>query len=281
MIPLAVPNLRGKERAYLAQAVEQNWIGPEGPFVKRFEDMVAKAAGRKWAVATITGTAALHVAAMVLGFAGKLVGVPRHAFPAARNVFNQMYCAVVLTDGGECHDAQMYSTGPWPMLCDRAPAIGEPPVDAQLECYSFAANKIVTCGHGGAVVGDNDAHERQIRALIRQGQGGGMFNYRMANVNAALGCAQMERLDELKAAKRRIWDRYAARFPIPIMDRGPSRWMSTLNIKSDEGTLAAELSAQEIETRMEPGGGLSLPCSTGLSETDQDKVIEACGAFLR
>ena len=96
MIPLAVPNLTGKESEYLAEAVEQNWVGPDGPFVRRFEELVASAAGRQWAVATITGTAALHVAAMVLGFSGKLVGVPRNAFPAARNVFNQLYCAVGL-----------------------------------------------------------------------------------------------------------------------------------------------------------------------------------------
>src|SRR3990167_195617 len=142
MIQLAVPNLGGKESEYLAEAIGQGWVGPDGSLVRRFENLVAKAAGRQWAVATITGTAALHVAAMVLGFSGKLVGVPRDAFPAARNVFNQLYCAVVLTEGGECHDAQMFSTGPWPMLCDRAPASGELPTDALLECYSFAANKI-------------------------------------------------------------------------------------------------------------------------------------------
>ena len=280
MISLAVPNLGGKEREYLAKAVKQNWVGPDGPFVRRFEGLVATAAHRQWAVAVITGTAALHVAAMMLGFAGKLVGVPRDAFPAARNVFNQLYCAVVLTEGGENHDAQMYSWGQWPMLCDRAPAIGEPPVDAQLECYSFAANKIVTCGHGGAVVGDNEAHHRQIRSLIRQGYGlQGQFNYRMANLNAAVGCAQMERLAELKAAKRRIWDRYDAM--LPMKDRGLSRWMATMDVEPGKRILLAEeLSALDIETRMEQSGGLSLPCSTGLTEADQGRVIEVCGAFL-
>ena len=281
MIPLAVPNLGERETRYLGQAVGENWIGPDGPFVRRFEDMVAEAAGRRWAVATLTGTAALHVAAMALGFAGKLVGAPRNAFPAMRNVLNQLYCAVVLTGGGECHDAQMYSTGPWPLLCDRAPAIGEPATDAQLECYSFAANKIATCGQGGAVVGDDDALQRQVRSLIRQGYGlQGQFNYRMANLNAALGCAQMERLEELKAAKRRIWDRYDA--VLPMRDRGPSRWMATMDVDQERGALMAEdLTVRRIETRQEPSGGLSLPCSADLTEADQDKVIEACGAFLR
>ena len=280
MIPLAVPNLETLEVGYVSYAIEDGWVGPDGPFVWRFEELVAKAAGRQWAVATITGTAALHVAAMALGFPGKLVDVPRDAFPAARNVFNQIDCAVVLTEGGECHDAQMYSWAPWPLLCDRAPAIGEPAVDAQLECYSFAANKIVTCGHGGAVVGDNEAHERQIRSLIRQGYGlQGQFNYRMANLNAALGYAQMGRLDELKAAKRRMWERYAT--VLPMKDRGPSRWMATMDVEPGRRILlAGELSAQDIETRMEPSGGLSLPCSTGLSETDQDEVIGVCAEFL-
>ena len=280
MIPLAVPNLGRKEREYVNQALDQNWVGPDGPFVRRFEELVAQASGRKWAVATITGSAAIYAAAWVLDFAGKPVKVPRFAFPAARHVFTKMGCAISLVDGGSDHDTMFYRAGDYLALCDRAPAIGEPPAPAMsfasLECYSFAANKTVTCGHGGAVVGDNNDLRYDIRSLIRQGHGlPGRVNYRIANLNAALGCAQMERLDELKEAKRRIWGRYAATFP--MRERGTSRWMATADIQVSPERLAEA----GIEARAEPSGGISLPCSTGLSEADQYRVIGACDTFLR
>lgn len=244
--------------------------------------MVAKASGRTWAVATITGTAALRAAATVLGFAGNRVEVPKAAFPAAQNVFRQLGCEIEISNySGWFHDAQHYAG--WPpgqrigrsataMLSDRAPAIGEEPDTLNaLECYSFAANKIVTCGHGGAIVGDDKDLRHMVREAVQQGYGrDGMFNYRMADINAAIGCAQMERLDELKDAKRRIWQRYADA-GIEMIDRGPSRWMATANFN---GISETNLQEQAIACRKEPSGGVSLPCSTGLTEEQQDTVIK-------
>lgn len=264
MIPLAVPNLTAKEAEYTSQAIASGHVGPDGPFVERFEEMVAKASGRKWAVATITGTAALHTAAYVLWYRGIEMIVPRHAFPAARNVLRNLGCEIVGKGNGVNHDVQFYRK-----FCDRAPAIGEAPTDALLECYSFAANKVVTCGHGGAVVGDQPWLHEAVRRAIVPGYGRpGVFNYRMANLNAAMGCAQMERLEELKAAKKRIWARYAE--AIPMLDRGPSRWMATADIAYE---YAQKLEEMGIGCRIEPSGGISLPCSTHLTETDQDIVI--------
>lgn len=269
MIPLAVPNLTGKEHEYVAQALASGHIGPDGPFVERFEAMVAKAAGRKWAVATITGTAALHLAVRALHDGWK---PPVHAllnsraFPALRNVLLVERFRVDYVDGDFNHDVEA-----WGSIADRAPAIGEPPTDAILECYSFAANKTVTCGQGGAVVGDDAGREAQVRTLIRQGYDrSGLFNYRMADINAAIGCAQMERLDELRAAKRRIWERYRGA-GLPMVERGASRWMSTI---AAPASLVARLRARGIEARAEPAG-VSIPCSTGLTEADQDVVIRA------
>lgn len=276
MIPLAVPNLGPKESEYVAEALASNWAGPSGPFVERFEALVAKASGRKWAVATITGSAALHVAALVLGFGFKHIDVPRHAFPAMRNVLANLDAKIRLVAGGGSHDEQRYANGRGPALCDRAPAIGELASDAVLECYSFAANKTATCGHGGAVVGDDAGLEFSVRSDIHQGYGRhGIFNYRMANLNAALGCAQMERLDELKEAKRKIWNRYRDA-GLPMIDRGASRWMATVNLPH---ALVGRLETQGIESRVEPSGGVSLPCSTGLTRDDQEKVIRACESW--
>jgi len=83
--------------------------------------------------------------------------------------------------------------------------------------YSFFGNKTITTGEGGMVVtNDRALHEKVIR-LKGQGLAEGReywhdivgYNYRMTNVCAAIGCAQLERAGELIAKKRRIAAWYA------------------------------------------------------------------------
>lgn len=90
-----------------------------------------------------------------------------------------------------------------------------------LAALSFNGNKVVTTGGGGAVFTDDDKLADLIKHLTttakvpheweyahdRVG-----YNFRMPNINAALGCAQMERMDELLAKKRLLADRYAQAF---------------------------------------------------------------------
>ncbi len=272
MICLAPPNLTGKEAEYTAQAISSGHVGPDGQFVDRFEAMVAKAAGRKWAVATITGTASLHVALIVTGVLNyECLRWFELSYPAVRNLY-QLYGKKIISDpGGKGHDCILF----YNTVADCAPAIGEAPTEALLDCYSFAANKIATCGQGGAVTGDDPILETRIRAEIYQGYGrSGRFNFRMANINAAVGCAQMERLGEFRASKRRIWERYRDA-GLPMVERGASRWMSTIDAPS---LLVGKLYDDGIEARAEPSG-VSIPCGTGLTDDEQDKVIKACSAF--
>lgn len=284
MIPLAVPNIGLLEREYVAAALADGYVGPDGPFVRQFESLVAKAAGRTWAVATITGTAALHAAVATL-WAGSAnyerVRIGRDAFPAMSNILTMLGRAHSYDLSGTNHDLAVYRRAPIELaIADRAPAIGEDPcLDAAVECYSFAANKTVTCGHGGAIVGDDPALEEAIRTQIVQGYGRpGHMNYRMANLNAALGCAQMLRLEELRMLKRRVWNRYIVR-DLPLVHRGASRWMCTLNVPCPADFVKELAASYNIQARAEPSG-VSIPCSTGLSKADQDKVIAACQALL-
>lgn len=264
MIPLAVPNIGELERRFVDAALLDGHVGPDGPFVRQFEALVAAAAGRKWAIATITGTAALHAAVMTL-WRGSIVNCPivgNLSFPAMSNVLTLVGRAIRCNMSGIDHDLAYYCGGyAGPSIADRAPAIGEPASHAAIECYSFAANKIITCGHGGAIVGDDALLEERLRMQIIQGYARpGLLNYRIANLNAALGCAQMQRLAELKAAKRRIWDTYLVA-GLPLVNRGASRWMCTL--PSDPG-LVDHLAMFGIQARAEPAG-VSIPCSTGLT----------------
>lgn len=86
---------------------------------------------------------------------------------------------------------------------------------------SFNGNKIITTGGGGAIVTDNEDLARRAKhltttakvphrwAFVHDEVG---YNYRLPNLNAALGCAQFEQLPQRVAAKRRLADRYAERF---------------------------------------------------------------------
>lgn len=66
-IPLSAPHLAGGELEALARALESNWIAPIGPEVDAFEEEFAQVLGIPHALATTSGTAALHLALRVLG----------------------------------------------------------------------------------------------------------------------------------------------------------------------------------------------------------------------
>ena len=91
----------------------------------------------------------------------------------------------------------------------------------RLGTLSFNGNKTITTGGGGAILTDDPELARQAKHLTttakvphrweyRHDDIG--YNYRMPNINAALGCAQLEQLPALLAAKRRLYDSYAAAF---------------------------------------------------------------------
>jgi perosamine synthetase len=66
-IPLSVPEIRGNEWAYVKECLDTGWVSSVGSYVERFEQMIAAQAGTRYAVATTSGTAALHVALLLAG----------------------------------------------------------------------------------------------------------------------------------------------------------------------------------------------------------------------
>ena len=66
-IPLCVPHLTGKEKIYLHQCLESGWLSSAGPFVQRFEQQFRQVIKAPYAVATASGTSALHIALLVAG----------------------------------------------------------------------------------------------------------------------------------------------------------------------------------------------------------------------
>ncbi|WP_205299212.1 MULTISPECIES: DegT/DnrJ/EryC1/StrS family aminotransferase [unclassified Paraburkholderia] len=132
--------------------------------------------------------------------------------------------------------------------------------------FSFFGNKTITTGEGGMVVTNNAELDRKIRHLRGQGVSSEReywhdaigFNYRMTNLAAAIGCAQMESIDDLIAKKRQIAEWYRqglAGLPLQVHGVHPrtlhSYWMVSilLDDAGDRDPLRDALRADGIETR--------------------------------
>jgi perosamine synthetase len=187
-------------------------------------------------------------------------------------------------------------------------------------CYSFNGNKTITTGGGGMIVSRNAAWIARARYLATQAKddpneyihGAIGFNYRLTNLQAALGCAQMEQLEGFLARRREIAQRYRESLDsvagLTMMTEGEaiqsSWWLSTVLVEADvygrdRRELQRRLGERGIESRplwqpmhMSPvyrdaqtlkgdvaerlwGGALSLPSSPSMTSSEQDQVIEA------
>jgi perosamine synthetase len=120
----------------------------------------------------------------------------------------------VIEDAAEAHGAEYLSgrEGDSPSW-RRCGSFGE------LSCFSFYANKIVTTGEGGMVMTDDDAMAERLRSLRNLAHRPGArfhhdalgFNFRLTNLQAAIGVGQLERVDAAVRRKREIGRRYTER----------------------------------------------------------------------
>ena len=162
-----------------------------------------------------------------------------------------------------------------PVVADAAEAIGTlydgkpAAVWADVAALSFNGNKIITSGGGGAVVTDNTELAARARYLTTQAKdddvefihGAVGFNYRLTNLQAAFGVAQLERLDVCLESKRRTAAFYARELrelPLVLPGEAPqarsSWWLYTVLIDKaqtpvNRPTLMRSLAAANIETR--------------------------------
>jgi perosamine synthetase len=267
-IPLCVPEIRGNEWKYVQECLDTGWVSSVGSFVDRFEHELAALVGTKHAIATVSGTAALHIALLVAGVEpDDEVLVSTLTFIAPANAIRYVGAWPVFMDADplywqmdpqkvvefleqECQwtngELRNQATGRRVRAILPVHILGHPvDMDPLLEvarkygllviedateslgaeyrgkkvghlgdiaCFSFNGNKIITTGGGGMIVTDHVGWAEQARYLTTQAKDDPIeyvhdeigYNYRLTNIQAAMGVAQLERLEEFVAAKRRI-----------------------------------------------------------------------------
>lgn len=117
--------------------------------------------------------------------------------------FAERHGLVVIEDAAEAHGAAIAGR--------RVGSFGK------CGCFSFYGNKVLTTGEGGMVTTNDEAFYHRCRSLRDQAMSATNrywhaepgFNFRMTNLQAALGCAQLTRLPELLAKRQRIFNWYA------------------------------------------------------------------------
>ncbi len=166
-----------------------------------------------------------------------------------------------------------------PLLCDAAESLGAShagnPVGSfgRASAFSFNGNKIITTSGGGMLVSNDEAFIRRAKYLSTQARLPVVhyehidvgYNYRLSNLSAALGRAQLERLEPMMARRREIRQFYRDTFsniagvelfaaPSPVSDQNDNCWLTSITIDPElcswtPDQLRTELARNHIESR--------------------------------
>jgi perosamine synthetase len=325
-IPLHEPSFSGNEWKYVKDCLDTGWVSSVGKYVDRFERDLEVYTGIKHAVATVNGTAALHLCLELIGLQPyDEVLLPALTFVATANAV--CYCKAIphfvdstevtlglcpdkLNDylgdvaeikSGECINRQskrrikavvaMHTFGhpvdldPLVEVCkkyhldlveDAAESLGSYYKGHHtgnwgvLSAMSFNGNKIITTGGGGAVLTNDTNLAKRAKHLtttakvehrweyIHDHIG---YNYRLPNINAALGCAQLEQLPKYLKSKRILAQRYqkvfekveGVRFYTESKDTHCNYWLNVLlldeSLALERDSILAMTNDKKIMTR--------------------------------
>ena len=305
------PSITELEIRYATDAATHGWGERCYEYIERFERLFKQHLGVRHAIATSSGTGALH-----MGMAGLGIGtgdevilgdinwiasaapiVHLGAKPVLVDVLPDTWCLdpVAVEAAITPRTKAILAVHLYGNLCDMdalaaiaqkhglhliedaAEAIGSvwhgrrAGSMGAFGAFSFHGTKTITTGEGGIFVTNDDALYERVLTLSNHGRARGEtrqfwpatigFKYKMSNLQAAIGCAQLERIGELVAAKRRIFEYYRDAFAeLPLtMNPEPTGtvngyWMPT--IVTDEGVpfdrdgLLAAFQADNIDGRV-------------------------------
>ena len=304
-IPLHEPRFLGNEKQYLMDTIDSTFVSSVGKYVDDFERAVANYTGAGYGIATVNGTAALHIALLVAGVKnGDEVITQSLTFVATCNAIRYCNADPVFIDvskktlglsaesmsrfleenceirnDGYCWNkttgkivracVPMHTFG-FPVelddinnLCnhynialveDAAESLGSTYKEkhtgtvGKISAVSFNGNKIITSGGGGMLLTSDKALAQRVKHItttakvthkwaFEHDEVG--FNYRLPNVNAALGLAQIESLPKILNVKRQVAQRYQAwgdnndiKFMIEAEHTKANYWLNTVITKN-------------------------------------------------
>jgi dTDP-4-amino-4,6-dideoxygalactose transaminase len=363
---LSPPHLDGAEKEFLVEALESNWIATVGPHVAAFEREMCEKLGASTAVAVSSGTAALHLALIVLGVKrDDVVFCSDLTFVASANPI--VYCgaqpvfidsereswnidpqlleqaleeharkgklpkALVAVDlYGQTADyrriEEICARYEVPIIEDAAEALGATCLGKSCGTYgrigvlSFNGNKIMTTSGGGMLVSNDPLLTKKAKHLAMQAvdpvpyyhHTSIGYNYRLSNLLAAIGRAQLKNLDRKVQKRREINEYYREKLAdlpglefMPEVPYGRSNhWLTCITLDSANNGLTTEgirvhLEKRNIESRriwkpmhLQPiykdcpvfgrgvsedifNRGLCLPSGSAMTHHDLDRVVGA------
>ena len=305
-IALHRPVFEGNERKYLVDCIDSNFVSSVGEKVNQFEKEIAKYTGSKYAIATVNGTAALHVAIELAGVKpGDEVISQALTFVATCNAISYIgakplfvdvdidtmglspdslkifleknaekrldgtynknsgkkisACVPMHTFGFPCRIQEIATIcSDWgiALIEDAAESLGSY-VDnkhtgtfAQLATLSFNGNKVITSGGGGMIITNDIALAKKAKHITTTAKIAHPYeffhdeigyNYRMPNLNAALGCVQLERLEESLLEKARVASQWSDFFKVrgvnfvqAINGSNANHWLNAIILDSSE-----------------------------------------------
>lgn len=373
-IYLSSPHLGKNEAKYIQEALDTNWIAPAGPNLAFFEEQLENYLTSGYVSALNSGTAALHLALILLGVqAGDEVLVQTHTHIASANPVVYLGATPVFIDSeietwNLCPNTleeaildriskgqkpkviiavHLYGV-PFkvdairaisnkyniPILEDSAEALGSSYKGKKcgtlgdMGIFSFNGNKIITTSAGGALIVNTQKLKSKAIFLATQSRAETPhfehleigYNYRMSNVCAGIGRAQMEVLDSHLQLRRAMHDFYVALFKeisgvtvfeVPSVDYFSNYWLTTLLIDREKANgispeqLRLALEKENIESRplwkpmhLQPvfkdypyyGSGVSetlfetglcLPSGSNLTDSDRKRIASVVNALFK
>ncbi len=315
---LSSPHMSGNEIKYVKEAFDENWVAPLGPNVNNFEKELAEYLKISDVAALSSGTAALHLALIILGIKkDDEVLVSSFTFSASVNPVVYQCAIPVFIDSEKdtwnmspellenaikdriskgkkpkaiilvhlygmpakvdkiMQIAEKYEI---PLIEDAAEALGSTYKGKKLGTFgtfgilSFNGNKIITTSGGGALLSDNSEYIKKSRFLATQARDDAPhyqhsqtgYNYRMSNIVAGIGRAQLEVIEERVKARRKNHEFYQNIFKNiegielleePGNDFYSNFWLTTILIDENKTqgitreTLRSAFEKENIETR--------------------------------
>jgi perosamine synthetase len=291
LIPHSRPTLNSRDAAAVAGVVNSGYVS-EGPEVMKFERAFARYQGQKGAVALNSGTAALHLALRALGVGkGDEVIIPSYVCTAllnailytqarprvvdvhfedgnmathavGKNITKKVKAMIVPHMFGQPADMKELMEFGVPLIEDCAQAVGASYGNKRAGSlgaagvFSFYATKMMTTGEGGMVTAGEagllkrirDAHDYDHKKEYHI-----RYNYKMTDIQAALGQAQLARLPEMIRRRQQIADHYTCvlssedvQLPARVKGKDPVFFRYVIKVQRNRERMIRYLEAKRI-----------------------------------